>query len=248
MSGFRPYPAESISGKRVLVTGGTSGIGRATALMLAGSGAHVFVFGLHRHELDATLEEAKANGLPLDGTLADVTNKEEVLAVFRQVADKWGRLDVLVNCAAVGVWAIADTPFEEWQRALQVNIAGYLHTTQEALRLMEGGGHLVQVGSMSAEVRETGSSIYVATKAAIEGFGGALRKEASARGIRVTVIEPGATATPMQSTDTEWLKGEVDAMRMMDPGDVAASIRYALTQPRRVNVALVQLHPVNQVI
>jgi len=248
MKNYEAYRPEQLAAKRILVTGGTSGIGRATALMLASFGARVFVFGLDRQELEDTLTPARAHGLQIDGITADVTHPEDVRRVFQRIDEHWGKLDVLINCAAIGGWDIATTPYEQWQRMVQINLSGYLHTTQEALTRMEDGAHIVMIASMSAEVREKGSSVYVATKAGVEGFGGALRKEVSSRGIRVTVIEPGATATPMQTDDIDVLEAERNAMQMLDPDDVAASIVYALAQPKRSHVMLVQVKPLAQEI
>lgn len=248
MKDYTPYRPEQIHEKCILVTGGTKGIGRATALMLASFRARVFIFARHRQELEDTLVPARAQGLDIDGITADATQREDVERVFRLLQQRWGRLDALVNCAAIGAEDIDTMSYDDWQHVLQTNLSGYLHTTQEALKRMKAGAQIVHIGSMSAEVRESGSSVYVATKAGVDGFAAALRKEVSERGIRVTVIEPGATATNMQSDDAEYLKGEVAAMRMLDADDVAASVVYALSQPRRSNVIRIQLRPLLQII
>jgi len=251
MENYEDYHPQQLNGKRVLVTGGTTGIGRATAIMLASLGAKVIVFGRHQQELDDTLESIRNEEFSenLSGLTADVINKEDVERVFAEVDSRLGGLDILVNNAALAVQGIADTPYDEWKYVLETNLGGYFHCTYESInRMKENGGHLVLVGSMSAEVREKGSSVYVATKSGIEGFAAALRKEVNEMGIKVTLIEPGAVATDMQGSDSEELTAKTESLEMLKANDIAASIVYTLAQPKRSDVVMVQIRPHLQAI
>lgn len=110
-----------------------------------------------------------------------------------------------------------------------------------------GSGHIVNIGSMSADVRETGSSAYVATKAGIQGFSEALRKEVNAHGIKVTLIEPGAVGSDMQP-EKETHAAKAVSGDMLKAEDIAACVRYCLTQPSRCDVVAVSIRPHHQEI
>lgn len=251
MENYNEYQPEQLAGKKILVTGGTTGIGRATAIMLASLGAKVLVFGRNQQQLDDTLDsiaklDFKQN---LMGMIADVSKKEDVEHVFEQVDALLGGLDILVNNAALAAQSVLDTPYDEWEYVLDTNLLGYFHCSYESInRMRQNGGHIVLVGSMSAEVREKGSSVYVATKAGIEGFAAALRKETNEFGIKVTLIEPGAVATDMQGSDSEALTQKTEKLEMLQANDIAAGIAYALSQPKRCDVVLLQIRPHLQLI
>jgi len=108
-------------------------------------------------------------------------------------------VDILVNNAVQAAGSILDSDYSKWAYVVQTNVLGYMACCREAVDRMKarGGGHIVNVGSLSAKVRESGSDIYVATKAAIEGFSEALRKQVNEQGIKVTLIEPGLGGTDM---------------------------------------------------
>lgn len=251
MESYKEYEPEQLSGKRILVTGGTTGIGRATAIMLASLGARVLIFGRHQQQLDDTLDSVAKSEFRnnLVGMTADVSKKQDVERVFEEIDLRMGGLDILVNNAALAAQSVIDTPYEEWKYVLETNLLGYFHCSYEAInRMKQNGGHIVLVGSMSAEVREKGSSVYVATKSGIEGFAAALRKEANEIGIKVTLVEPGAVATDMQGSNSEELTNKTDRNEMLRANDIAAGIAYALSQPKRCDVVLLQIRPHLQLI
>jgi NADP-dependent 3-hydroxy acid dehydrogenase YdfG len=107
----------------------------------------------------------------------------------------------------------------------------------------QGHGHIANIGSMSADVREEGSSVYVATKAGIQGFSAALRKEVNKYGIKVTLIEPGAVGTDMQPESPRDQRAKQDKQEMLKAEDIAACIHYCLIQPMRCDVVVVQIRP-----
>ncbi|MCE3295715.1 MAG: short-chain dehydrogenase/reductase [Crocinitomicaceae bacterium] len=234
-------------GKIVLITGGTTGIGRATALYLAELGAKVMIVGRHEKELEDALSDLKKiNENNVFGMIVDVADQKGVEKIFQALDHRFGKLDVLINNAAIAYESVMDGSHDDRVYAVGTNITSYLLCAQEAaVRMKENGsGHIVNVGSMSAEGREGGSSLYVATKSAIQGFSVSLQKELNPHHIKVSLIEPGATATDMQGPDAEELKKKVEAEKMLDASDIAAAIVYCLCQPNRCNVSTMQVEPI----
>ncbi|MBW3623544.1 MAG: SDR family oxidoreductase [Armatimonadetes bacterium] len=247
------YQPESVEGKAILITGGTTGIGRATALLLVSRGAQVLIFGRHEPELNAALEEIKGvGGGEIFGLTADTKNPDDVRRIFKEVDRRLEGLDILVNNAALGAGSILDSEESEWEEVVQTNLLGYMRFSKKAIERMKqkGEGHIVNIGSMSAKVRESGSDVYVATKSGIEGFTDSLAKLANKEGIRMSLIEPGLVGTDM-TTDQVPKEGQPDkqqSLEMMKAGDIAECVLYCITQPKRVNVSLVQIKPTQQII
>lgn len=241
---------ESLVDKRILITGGTTGIGRAIAVLLGSYGANIFTFGRHQEPLDEVLSAVRETGGRAEGIIADSTKPEDVARVFQQVEETLGGLDILVNCAALGGESIEEMTDEDWRYVIETNLVGYLATTKEALNRMRSQqkGHIVLVGSMSADVREGGSSVYVATKSAIQGFAESLRKEVNKQGIKVSLVEPGAVGSDMQSTTPEEEREGQEKGEMLRAEDIAVCVHYILTQPQRCDVVSVQIRPHLQLI
>ena len=234
-----------IAGRSVVVTGGTTGIGRAVALRLAAEGARVLIFGRHEKELEDALADIRNVSDQVHGITADVSNHDDVLRVFAEVDEKLGELDFFINNAALAAEGVTEMSFEDSQYVVQTNLLGYMVCANEAVKRMKarGEGHIVNIGSMSADVREEGSSVYVATKAGIQGFSESLRKEVNKLGIKVTLIEPGSVGTDMVDKSVDEQKQQQEAMKMLKAEDIAACVVYCLTQPKRCDVVTVQIRP-----
>jgi NADP-dependent 3-hydroxy acid dehydrogenase YdfG len=247
--------ARSLVGKSVLITGGTTGIGRATALRLIGAGANVITFGRHEPELqDALMDlQGQANGGgQVVGLTADASKPEEIERVFQEADSKFGGVDILINNAALGAGSITDSDPEKIQYVVSSNLLGYMYCCKHAAERMKakGQGHIVNIGSMSSTVREKGSDLYVATKSGIEGFSEAFRKQANEMGIKVTLIEPGLVGTEMTTDQVpkEQQPEQEAEGEMLKAEDIAECVYYALTQPERCDVVKVQIRPHKQAI
>lgn len=241
---------EDVKGRHVLVTGGTTGIGRAVVRALAALGARVLTFGRDEQDLTALLEEVRAAGGEVHGITADTSRIDDVRRVFDEVDRRFGRLDVLIGNAAISGGSFEDQPLEKIEYVVRVNIAGYIACAHEAVERMraQGSGRIVLVGSMSADLREPQGSTYVATKAAIQAFAESLRKTVNVDGIHVTLVEPGKVATDMVDRPDREKRQKIEALEMLRPEDVAAAIIFALIQPERCDVVSLAVRPHRQVI
>lgn len=240
-----------VSGRSVVINGGTTGIGLATAKLLASRGARILLFARNRDDVGQAVEACQAAGGEAHGLVADVTRQREVIRVFKE-ADRLfdGRLDVLINNAATSGDALLESDYDAWRATLDTNVLGYLHCAREALDRMRPAqrGDIVMVGSMSADLREPTGDIYAATKAAVQALCEALRKNVNREGIRVSLIEPGAVDTPMQSKPQSRKDRMKRSMEMIEADDIAECIHFILSQPKRVDIVQMQVRPLKQLI
>lgn len=233
----------SLAGRRVLITGGTTGLGRAMALRLSAEGARVFIFGRNPQHLEDAMSDLKENDPDAIGTTADVTKAEDMERIFQQIDSEWGGLDVLINNAAVGADSLEEETHEDREYALLANISGYLRCSRMALERMGRQGHIVLIGSISADEKSAGGSVYVATKSAIQGFAESFRQEAAEKGIKVSLIEPGKTGSDMVEASPEEEREAIKKLEMLRAEDIAVSVEYILTQPPRCTVSDLKIVP-----
>jgi NADP-dependent 3-hydroxy acid dehydrogenase YdfG len=238
---------ETVQGKNIIITGGTTGIGRATAHLLAGLGANVLICGRHQQEMDDALNDyEKMNGSgTLNGVIADMAEKAGVEKLFKAADDQWKTLDVLINNAALPYESIMEGNHEDWQYLVNTNLMGYLACCHYAVERMKKrkAGHIVNIGSLSVDQREKDTSLYVATKSGVQGFTAAFRKEVNPLGIKVSLIEPGSVGTDMQPASPRTQRKKQQALEMLKAEDIAAAVLYVLSQPKRCDVIGVQIRP-----
>jgi 3-hydroxy acid dehydrogenase / malonic semialdehyde reductase len=228
-------------GKRVLVTGGTTGIGRATVHQLVAQGAQVLTFGRHRAKLDDALADAGPG--TVHGFTADAATREGIAAVFDAVDAQLGGLDMLVACAALGAEPLHEMEDDAWRYVIETNLVGTLACARAAMQRMEKGGHLLFVSSISPWIQAPGESVYAATKGGLNAFAGTLRKEVADRNIKVSVIEPGSTATDMQQCSLDEKRDAVARHEMLHAEEVAEAILFALTRSERCDIVSLRIEP-----
>ncbi|KIF67377.1 oxidoreductase [Streptomyces sp. AcH 505] len=227
-------PAASFDGKTALVTGGSSGIGRAIAAALAAAGARVFITGRRQAELDAAVA---AIGPRASGVRTDVADLAAIDALYRTVEEREGRLDILVANAGGGGGAPLGTITEEHYAAtFDTNVKGLLFTVQQALPLMEHGASVILIGSTTAtRVDGPGMSVYAASKAAVRSFARSWAVDLRGRGIRVNVLTPGPTKTPgllglaepgQEQELLDSFAAKVPLGRVADPAEIATAALF----------------------
>jgi 3-oxoacyl-[acyl-carrier protein] reductase len=223
----------SLKDKVAVVTGASQGIGRVTALALAEAGAKVVVAARNEEKLAALVTEIAATGGDAFALKMDVADSEQVKAGFKQVVEKFGRLDILVNNAAVTRDGLAlRMKKDDWDAVLQTNLTGAHLCIQQALSTMmrARAGRIINISSIVAQMGNAGQANYVAAKAGLIGLTKAIAIEIASRGITVNAVAPGFIETPM--TDVlpdkvkEELKMRIPLGRMGSARDVASAIVF----------------------
>ncbi len=234
----------SLAGRRVLVTGGTTGIGRATAVLLAASGAKVFVCGRTPEHLDDALRRIRDVGEG-DGLAIDLAEPDGVDRVFAAAARSLGGIDVVVINAAVPAQGLTDMDADAIRYAIATDFTAYVLSAKAASDALGEGGDIVLIGSMSAHVLGPGSTVYAGMKAGIAGFAEALRKELGPKGIKVALVEPGKTGADFQYPDipADKQRAMIAEETMLRAEDIAVGVHYLLTQPRRAVVQQLTIAP-----
>jgi NAD(P)-dependent dehydrogenase (short-subunit alcohol dehydrogenase family) len=225
-------------GRVVLVTGGGTGIGAATASRFAAEGARLALAGLDQHELDPTCDQLARAGAEAMGWAVDVGDEAAVARVMRSVIDRFGGLDVLVNCAGTSaVGPVESTSLESWRRVLDTNLTGTFLMNRAAiphLRLRRGA--IVNIASQLAISAVGGFAAYCASKAAVLHFSRCLALELIGDGVRVNVVCPGAVDTPLLRTafpDGVGPQGTLDELigahpigRLGTPEEIAGAVSW----------------------
>jgi NADP-dependent 3-hydroxy acid dehydrogenase YdfG len=242
----------SIEGKVVGITGASSGIGRATALMLAKRGAAVVLGARRTDRLAALADEIAADGGRAAYRAVDVTRREDVQALVDLACERFGRLDVLVNNAGIGPISRFDAlRVDDWDAMIDVNVKGVLYGIAAALPVFQRqeAGHIVNVISTAGLKILPTMGVYAATKNAVRTITEALRQEAGPR-LRVTEISPGMIATDFADSMTD--EAVKEAMRQrtaavaIPPEAIARGIAFAIEQPDEVDVGSLVIRPTAQ--
>jgi NAD(P)-dependent dehydrogenase (short-subunit alcohol dehydrogenase family) len=235
-----------LKGSRCIVSGGTTGIGRAAAVALASRGADVLVYGRHEKELDDALQDigACATNSQVQGMIADQARRDDVRKVFREATTKFGGLDILINNAGLPGETVGNAE-DDWEYVVAANLIGYMWCCEEAIPLLKesGKGQIVNIGSLSAKSRSAESDVYVATKSGLRGFTESLSKKLAKDNIRVMLIEPGKVSTDFFDWSEDEREQKTSAGEAMKTEDIAEATLFGLTLPKRCLMTLMQIRP-----
>jgi len=256
------FNATRLLGKTVLITGASSGIGAATAVLFAKGGANVILIARRADALskvsDACVAAHKEAGLQQGGKFApvqlDVSDKQQVASLWNKVPQDLRNVDILVNNAGfvLGVEHVGDISDKDIEAMFATNVFGLISITQLLVKEFKNkkSGHVINLGSIAGREPYAGGSIYTATKHAVNAFTGSLMRELVNTPIRVTEIQPGMVETEFSIIR---YRGDVDSAKKVYEGldpltaeDIAEEIVWAASRPPHVNIAEVLVFPVNQ--
>lgn len=222
-----------LAGKTALVTGGSSGIGLATAQRFAAEGAHVFITGRNQRTLD---EAVAAIGDEATGIRSDVSNLDDLDSVVDAISSRGRGLDVVfANAGGGGLAALADVTVEQFTNTFNINVGGIVFTVQKVLPLLNTGASIVLTGSTAAYGGNPGMSVYAASKAAIRSLGRTWAAELADKGLRVNTVIPGPVETPglkgLAPTGQEQALLDAEASRVPmgrvgRPEEIAAAVLF----------------------
>jgi NADP-dependent 3-hydroxy acid dehydrogenase YdfG len=246
-----------LDGTAALVTGASSGIGAATALALAGQGASVALVARRKDRLEdvaATIREHGGTALVLE---SDVTDEQQAAGAVARAVSELGRLDTLVNNAGLMLLGpVVGAPLDEWQRMVELNVLGLLYCTHAALPhlIAAAGGEprqvadVVNISSVAGRFARNGNGVYALTKFGVGAFSESLRQEVTSQYVRVSLVEPGATATELASHNRPEVLTSIRSQfgQTMAADDIAEAITYIVTRPRHVTVNEILIRPTEQ--
>ncbi|MBD2121517.1 SDR family oxidoreductase [Trichocoleus sp. FACHB-262] len=242
----------NVENKVIAITGASSGIGEASAKLLAENGAKVVLGARRTEKLETIVEEIRKQGGTAEFKALDVTDREDVKAFIHFAKDKFGRVDVIFNNAGVMPLSPMNAlKVEEWDHMISVNIHGVLNGIAAGLPIMEaqGGGQFINTASIGAHVVAPTAAVYCATKYAVWALSEGLRQESN--NIRVTTISPGVVETELGSDITDDAsKGFLQELRKtaLTSDAIARAVLYAVSQPDDVDVNEVIVRPIRQMM
>jgi len=240
-----------VKDKIAIVTGASSGIGAATAELLAREGALVAVVARRADRLQGLVSRIEAAGGRAAAFPADVAREPEANKVAADIMSHYGRADILVNSAGIVRPGNVETGDPaHWRESIEINLLAAMYLSRAVLPGMRsrGEGHIVNVSSTAGRIIGSGHSAYVASKHAVNAFSEAMRQEVAPLGIRVTIVEPGATETEVfasipDAAARETMNKHITKQGNMRAEDVANAILFALKQPANVNIREIWLAP-----
>jgi NADP-dependent 3-hydroxy acid dehydrogenase YdfG len=243
----------NIGGKVVVITGASSGLGEATARLLAAQGASVVLGARRVDRLKSLADELNGRGGQALAIATDVTDRDQVKRLVDAGAKTYGRVDVMLNNAGLMPQSLLEgLKIDEWDRMIDVNIKGVLYGIAAALPYMkqQKAGHVINVSSVAGHKVRPGGTVYSATKHAVRVISEGLRQEVKPYNIRTTVISPGAVDTELPNTITDPviaanMRKFYDDMAI-PPDSFARAVAYAIGQPQDVDINEILFRPTRQ--
>ncbi len=239
-----------LAGKTVLITGASSGIGRACALALAKEGADLVVTARRAERLAELVREAEAAGARAAPVAGDAREEKTAVAAVAAARERFGRLDILINNAGAGIYKdIVDTSAAEYDDLFDTNVRSTFLFTRHAVPLMiaQKSGIILMISSMAGKYGFAGEAVYCATKFAQVGMAQALDKELRPHGIKVGAICPGGVKTEF-ALGAGRTEASVAASTMLEPEDVAAAVLLACSQPPGARIIEIQMRTMSEAL
>ena len=246
-----------LEGTAALITGASSGIGAATAVSLAAQGASVALAARRKDRLETLAADIRSQGGTALVIESDITDERQATEAVERTVAELGRLDTLINNAGVMLLGpAADAPLSEWQRMVELNVLGLLYCSHAATpHLLHAAASdprhvadMVNISSVAGRAARIGNGVYSLTKFGVGAFSDSLRQEFAKRYLRVSLVEPGATATELASHNRpevlESLRGQFG--QRMAAEDIADAITYIVTRPRHVALNEILIRPTEQ--
>jgi NADP-dependent 3-hydroxy acid dehydrogenase YdfG len=248
-----------LTGTVALVTGASSGIGRATARTLAELGASVSVVARRSDRLEALVRDIESGGGTALAIAGDITDRVSAEAAVRQTIEHFGRLDILVNNAGVmNIGPVVESEVEDWEQMIALNQRALLYMTKAALPHLQAAAEtetrrvadIVNISSYAGRVASPNFAVYNMTKFGVNGFTEALRQELGSSHIRVGVLEPGAVKTELNDQHKGAIRAEIAAffasIEALEAEDIADGVAYMVTRPRRAAIGEMWIMPTEQ--
>ena len=237
--------------KIILITGATSGIGRATAIRFANIGARLILCGRRKEKLDVLVKDLGENHQSL---IFDVRDKKAVFKAIESLPNEFKKIDVLINNAgnAHGMDSAQTANLDDWDAMIDSNVKGLMYVTKAVLPFMveKQKGQIINLGSIAAKEVYPDGSVYCSSKAAVDSFTKGLRVDLNPLGIRVGAIHPGLVETEFSyirfKGDQKRSKKVYEGMNALDADDIADAILYMTQVPEKVNIADIVILPTSQ--
>ena len=237
--------------KIILITGATSGIGRATAIRFANVGARLILCGRRKEKLDALVKDLGENHQSL---IFDVRDKKAVFKAIESLPKEFKKIDVLINNAgnAHGMDSAQTANLDDWDAMIDSNVKGLMYVTKAVLPFMveKQKGQIINLGSIAAKEVYPDGSVYCSSKAAVDSFTKGLRVDLNPLGIRVGAIHPGLVETEFSYVrfkgDQKRSKKVYEGMNALNADDIADAILYMTQVPEKVNIADIVILPTSQ--
>ncbi|MEM1257056.1 MAG: SDR family NAD(P)-dependent oxidoreductase [Bacteroidota bacterium] len=239
--------------KIALITGATSGIGKATAELFAREGFKLVLCGRRQHRLDE-LKDSLSGGTELVTLNFDVRNRDDVFEAINSLPKAFYEIDVLINNAgnAHGLDTMQDGSLDDWDAMLDINVKGLLYVSKAVISGMVArkSGHIINVGSLAGKEVYPKGNVYCASKHAVDAINQGMRKDLNAYGIRVGAINPGLVETEFSEVrfkgDTKRAKTVYQGYEALKAEDIAEIIHFVVTRPSHVNIADLLVLPTAQ--
>ena len=239
--------------KTALITGATSGIGKATASAFAREGINLILCGRREDRL-AELKKELSKRVAVHKLSFDVRDKEVVFEKINSLPEKFQKIDILINNAgnAHGLNPIQNGNIDDWDAMLDINVKGLLYVSKAIFPKMisQGTGHIINIGSTAGKEVYPNGNVYCASKYAVDALNQAMRIDLNKHGIRVGAVNPGLTQTEFSEVrfkgDTEKAKSVYEGFQALRPEDIADIIRFVVTRPYHVNIADLVVMPTAQ--